>query len=59
MENIDVKPDGDAFKLYMESLLRDSNLDDVRYMITDNHGNTIFQHDYYEYTPRIDKITFQ
>lgn len=58
LENIDVVKKGDSFQLSMDSLLRDSSLDDVRYTIHDNHGNVVFQHDYYSYTPRIDKIVF-
>ena len=59
LENIEVVKNGDSFQLKMDSLLRDSNLDDVRYTIHDNHGNVVFQHDYYSYTPRIDKIVFK
>lgn len=58
LENIEVKPTDNTFQLTFDSLLRDSNLDDIRYVITDNHGNTVYQQDYYSYTPRIDKIKF-
>lgn len=58
LENIEVVKKGESFQLKIDSLLRDSNLDDVRYTIHDNHGNVVFQHDYYSYTPRIDKILF-
>lgn len=58
IDNIDVQPKGTSFQLKLDSLLRDSNLDDIKYVIYDNQGNTIFQQDYYNYTPRIDRITF-
>ena len=58
LENIQVLEKGESFQLKLDSLLRDSELDDVRYVINDNQGNVIFQEDYYRFTPRIDSISF-
>lgn len=58
LDNMQILKKGKSFQLKIDSILRDSNLDDVKYVINDNQGNVIFQEDYYTYTPRIDKIVF-
>ena len=58
LKNIDLKSYGNTFQLFFDAFIRDSELDDVHFNIYDNHGNILFQQDYYTYVPKIEHIEY-
>ena len=58
LKNIDLKSYGNSFQLFFDAFIRDSELDDVHFNIYDNHGNILFQQDYYTYVPKIEKVEY-